>query len=235
MFSGLEVADVRHGRRWTATASFVLQGILVSAAFVLPLLNPAILPDSLMRHRIALPIAFGDPHFRETQEHVQQRGGSAPVAPIAVRHPFMFPTGHKPVGPESPTQVPEPEIGSGEGTGERIATILSGSGGYPPPVHDSEPVAKPPVSVMMEGNLIHRVEPPYPPIARQIRLQGTVVLRAMIGSDGNIERIQVISGHPILVQAARNAVSQWRYRPYFLNGMAIPVETEVTVKFNLNQ
>ena len=88
---------------------------------------------------------------------------------------------------------------------------------------------------MMDGNLIHRVEPPYPAIARQIRLQGTVVLRAMIGSDGNIERIQVISGHPILVQAARDAVSQWRYRPYFLNGMAIPVETEVTVKFNLNQ
>jgi periplasmic protein TonB len=235
MFSGLDVVDVRHGRRWTATASFVLQGILVSAAFVLPLLKPAILPDGLMRHRIALPIAFGDPHFRETQEHVQQRGGAAPVAPIVVQHPFMFPTGHKALDPGSPAQIPEPAIGIGEATREGITTILSGSGNYPPPVHHSEPSAKPPVSVMMEGNLIHRVEPPYPPIARQIRLQGTVVLRAMIGSDGCIERIQVISGHPILVQAARDAVSQWRYRPYFLNGMAIPVETEVTVKFNLDQ
>jgi len=57
----------------------------------------------------------------------------------------------------------------------------------------------------------------------------------MVGADGTIEQIQVISGHPILVQAAREAVRQWRYRPYFLNGMAIPVETEVTVKFVLNQ
>jgi periplasmic protein TonB len=235
MFSGLEVADVRHGRGWTATASFVLQGILVSAAFVLPLLHPAILTDGLMRRQIALPIALGDPHIREIQGHVQQRGGTAPAPPIAVRHPFMFPTGHKPVDSETQTQIAEPEIGSAEGARRGIPAILAESGNYLPPVHHSEPAAKPPVSVMMEGNLIHRVEPPYPPIARQLRLQGTVVLRAMIGSDGNIERIQVISGHPILVQAARDAVNQWRYRPYFLNGTAIPVETEVTVRFNLNQ
>ena len=235
MFSGLDVVDVRHGRRWTATASFVLQGILVSAAFVLPLLNPAILPDGLVRHQITLPISLSDPRFRDTQEHVQQRGGSAPIAPIAVRHPFMFPTGHKPVDPESQAQTAEPGIGNAEGTHPGIPPILAESGNYLPPVHHSEPTAKPPVSVMMEGNLIHRVEPPYPPIAKQINLQGTVVLRAMIGSDGNIERIQVISGHPILVQAARDAVSQWKYRPYFLNGMAVPVETEVTVKFSLNR
>src|SRR5262249_4675217 len=153
---------------------------------------------------------------------------------IAVRHPFMFPTGHKPVEPESQTQILEPRIGSSEGAREGITSILSESGNYPPPVHHSEPAAKPrPVSVMMEGNLIHRVEPRYPPIAQQIRLQGTVVLEAFVSADGRIERPRIVSGPAILAQAALDAVRQWQYRPYYLNGTPIEVETEITVKFVL--
>ena len=71
---------------------------------------------------------------------------------------------------------------------------------------------------MMEGNLIYRVQPDYPPLARQARVQGLVVLRAMISRDGAIEDLQVLSGHPMLAQAAVEAVRQWRYRPYVLNG-----------------
>ena len=233
MFSGLDVVDVRHGRRWTATASFVLQGIVVSAAFVLPLIYPTNLPDSLLRHPLLTPISFGEVGVRvQQQPPTHNPPAQAPiiVAPQAVTFHKDGPSDSDAAisGPIAPNINPQ-------GPGSPIGPSNIFSPTNVQPVLKPAPVPPKPVSVMMDGNLIHRVEPPYPAIARQIRLQGTVVLRAMIGSDGNIERIQVISGHPILVQAARDAVSQWRYRPYFLNGMAIPVETEVTVKFNLNQ
>jgi protein TonB len=87
---------------------------------------------------------------------------------------------------------------------------------------------------MMEGNLIYRPQPVYPPIARSARVQGTVLLRAVISREGTIENLQVVSGHPMLVQAAINAVRQWRYRPYMLNGEPVEVETQVTVNFLLS-
>jgi len=86
----------------------------------------------------------------------------------------------------------------------------------------------------MEGNLIHRVQPEYPALAKQARIQGTVVLRAVINREGTIQDLQVLSGHPLLVQAAINAVRQWRYRPYYLNDQAVEVETQVTVNFTLS-
>ena len=87
---------------------------------------------------------------------------------------------------------------------------------------------------MMEGNLVLRVQPDYPAIARQARVQGQVVLRAVISREGTIENLQVLSGPPMLVRAAVNAVQQWRYRPYVLNGEPIEVETEVKVNFVLS-
>jgi protein TonB len=87
---------------------------------------------------------------------------------------------------------------------------------------------------MMEGNLIYRVQPSYPPLARSARIQGTVLLRAIISRTGTIENLQTISGHPMLVGAAIDAVRQWRYRPYILNGDPVEVETQVTVKFLLS-
>ena len=86
---------------------------------------------------------------------------------------------------------------------------------------------------MMEGNLIERVQPQYPSLARQARIQGTVLLSAVISRDGKIENLQVLSGHPMLVQAAMDAVRQWRYRPYYLNNEPVEVETQVTVNFTL--
>jgi len=87
---------------------------------------------------------------------------------------------------------------------------------------------------MMEGNLIYRVQPQYPVLARQARVQGVVVLRAVISRDGRIENLQVISGHPLLVKSAEDAVKQWRYRPYYLNSEPVEVETQVTVNFTLS-
>ncbi len=86
---------------------------------------------------------------------------------------------------------------------------------------------------MMEGNLIYRVEPEYPAIARLAHIQGAVVLHAIIGKEGKIENLQAVSGPPLLIRAALDAVRQWRYRPYLLNGDPVEVETQVTVNFIL--
>jgi protein TonB len=87
---------------------------------------------------------------------------------------------------------------------------------------------------MLEGNLIRRVEPAYPPLARNARIQGSVVLAALISKAGTIDNLHALSGPPMLVPAAISAVSQWRYRPYILNSEPIEVETQITVNFTLS-
>jgi len=81
--------------------------------------------------------------------------------------------------------------------------------------------------------LVHKVLPTYPPLARSARIQGQVVLQAMISKQGAIENLRVLSGHPMLVPAAIDAVRLWRYRPYVLNNEPVEVETQVTVNFSL--
>jgi len=73
-------------------------------------------------------------------------------------------------------------------------------------------------SGVVQGLLLSQVKPVYPPLARQARIQGTVLLQAQISKDGRIENLQLISGHPMLAPAAIEAVKQWRYKPYLLNG-----------------
>jgi protein TonB len=90
------------------------------------------------------------------------------------------------------------------------------------------------VSHLDEANLVHRVQPTYPPIARLARVQGTVELRAIISKTGTVENLVVVSGQPMLAAAAIEAVRQWRYRPYLLNNQPIEVETEITVNFLLS-
>jgi periplasmic protein TonB len=85
-----------------------------------------------------------------------------------------------------------------------------------------------------KGLLIRRVEPTYPPLARSARVQGEVVLSAIISTNGDIENLQLVSGHPMLVPAALSAVKQWRYKPYLLNGQPTEVETTITVIFTLS-
>ena len=85
-----------------------------------------------------------------------------------------------------------------------------------------------------KGLLFHRVEPPYPPLARAARVQGEVVLKAVIDKNGDIQDLQLISGHPMLVPAAIAAVKQWHYKPYLLNGQPVEVETTITVIFTLS-
>jgi len=85
-----------------------------------------------------------------------------------------------------------------------------------------------------QGLLIHKVQPTYPPLARQARIQGSVILQALIGKDGTIQNLHVVSGHPMLTNAALEAVKEWRYKPYFLNGEPVEVETTINVNFTLS-
>lgn len=90
------------------------------------------------------------------------------------------------------------------------------------------------ISHLAEANLLRRVHPIYPAIARQAGVQGIVELRAIISKTGTIENLVVVSGHPMLSAAAIEAVKQWRYRPYLLNNEPVEVETEITVNFLLS-
>ena len=85
-----------------------------------------------------------------------------------------------------------------------------------------------------QGLLVHKVQPQYPPLARQARIQGVVVLQALIGKDGNIQNLHVVSGHPMLTNAALEAVKEWKYKPYYLNGEPVEVETTINVNFTLS-
>ena len=81
--------------------------------------------------------------------------------------------------------------------------------------------------------LIHRVEPIYPPLARQIHREGRVELRATIGTDGTIQSLQVVSGDPMFLNSAIEAVRQWRYRPTILNGQPVEIDTYITVVYTM--
>jgi protein TonB len=86
-----------------------------------------------------------------------------------------------------------------------------------------------------EANLIHKVQPVYPALAKSARVQGTVEFNAVISKDGKIENLQLVRGHPLLVNAAKEAVLQWRYRPTQLNGQPVEVVTDIIVNFTLSQ
>jgi periplasmic protein TonB len=86
-----------------------------------------------------------------------------------------------------------------------------------------------------EANLVYDVAPKYPPEAGHARIEGTVVLLAVIGKDGTVEDVRVESGLPVLAQAAIEAVKQWRYRPYLLNGEPVEVNSQITINFTLSR
>jgi protein TonB len=90
-------------------------------------------------------------------------------------------------------------------------------------------------SEVAQGLLIKKVTPQYPEDALQNRIQGVVVVSAVIGKDGEIREVALVSGHPMLAPAALKAVKKWKYRPYLLNGQPMEVETLVVVNFSLTR
>jgi len=232
MFSGLAVSDDHPRQRWTTLVSFTLQGIFVAAALVLPLLHPVNFPEAFANRRIFVPLSSGDARVKPTQSNA---GASGPhLVPLVVNRDLSF----HPVRSQAESTEAMPlglAVRSGPG-GAPNGVLNSAPSDYVQPILQPVVTAKPlKKSVMMEGNLIHRVEPQYPAIAKQIRLQGSVIIRAMISREGVIERTEVVSGPSLLARSAVDAVNQWKYRPYYLNGEPIEVETQITVNFVLQQ
>jgi len=124
---------------------------------------------------------------------------------------------------------------AGGSMGGVLGGVIGGMGTAPPP-----PKPRPTGPVRVGGNvqaarIVNRVQPVYPPLARQTRISGTVRLHAIISKDGTIQQLEVMSGHPLLQQAALDAVRQWSYQPTLLTGEPVEVDTTIDVIFSLNQ
>ncbi|HZQ17315.1 MAG TPA: energy transducer TonB [Terriglobales bacterium] len=231
MFSDLAVAHGIPVRRWVPLVSFSLQAAMVATAFVYPLLRMEPLPA--VPHPVLLPIISEAAPFHPTGEIAH--GGGAPVTQPIIVHNYSSSIRGPITDSNDTAESSPPNIGV-VGIGDRGGLPSSILNGYPPtvPVVATQP-RNVRTSVMMEGNLIHKVEPQYPAVAQQLHIEGSVIIQAWISREGFIERAQVVSGHPLLVHAALEAVRQWRYRPYYLNHEPVEVETEITVNFVIHR
>ena len=223
---------------WTTLGSFALQALLISALLVLPLLYTTGLPRLQLISPLLVPTPPPGPAPRSRMASAVASASS--MRGYALLTPRRIPRAIEHVDDAGTTPPPSLDLGAtlapgGAGTSLAPGSVFGSTGARAgPEMPRLAPSAPPRVSRIMEGNLIYRVQPAYPPLARQARIQGQVVLRALINREGIIENLQVMSGHPMLSQAAVDAVRQWRYRPYYLNNSPVEVETQVTVNFVLS-
>ena len=231
--------DNRSRRRWTSLASFGIEMGIAAGLLLMPLLEPQGPP--LLRAIESLPLPAA-PAGRASSARVHSKGA---FTSKAAGHILLAPTEvPREISDRAESDEPPPPdfLGGNGGEGGTGPNSLGNSlwegigAGTGPSLAPPNPPASnhpPRLSHSMEGSLYHQVQPEYPPLAKQDGIQGTVVLRAVIDREGKIENLQVVSGHPLLVGAALKAVQQWRYRPYYLNGQPVEVETQITVHFTL--
>jgi protein TonB len=225
----------RARRGWLTLTSFGLQALALAVLLILPLLRPNGIPTL---PKLSTPISLGNPIEPAPARRAETTSHAMPIISDAIlRMPSHLPIHIADAGDDAsaPPNTGPYIPGSIPGGDPRGIPNVLGNGTQPViPVHPPAPVAHSiRLSHMSEGDLIRRVQPAYPPLARAARIQGVVVLQATIGQQGAIENLQALSGHPMLVRAAIDAVRQWRYRPYLLNGEPVEVETQVTVNFSL--
>ena len=224
----------------TTVLSFFGQFALIGVLILIPLIYTDALPkQQLMTFLVAPPPPPPPP----------PPPAAAPVKVVKVQSEMI--NGQL----RTPTKIPQkvqmikeeeapPDLGTGGVPGGVPGGIPGGStGGVMGGILSSQPVAVPKVATpqrirvssgVQSGLLIKKVTPNYPPLARPARIQGKVILQAEISKDGTIQNLQLISGHAMLAPAAIEAVKQWRYKPYLLNGEPVAVETQVEVNFSLS-
>jgi protein TonB len=228
-------------RGMTTTISFVLQITLVGILVLIPLLYTEALPkQQLMTFLVAPPPPPPPPPPPAAVPQRVVKVVQTDIINGELRTPTKIP---KKVEMIKEEESPPPVMSAAGVVGGVPGGVPGGQmGGVIGGIISSTPVAVPKVATpqrvrvsqgVSQGLLIHRVQPMYPPLARQARIQGTVVLQAEISKDGSIENLRLISGHPMLAPSAIEAVKQWRYKPYFLNGEPVAVETQITVNFTL--
>jgi protein TonB len=209
-----------------ATA-FVLESIAAGLIIVIPLLSTGIIPVSAYAPHLAplqmVRVATERPHG-DVIHSSGPHGPAVTVIPVSTSSSLLY--GQPQSGT---TSIVDPDLNTSSGP-NGVPDLPACTHCLPimqPPTHE-KPIS---LSHLSEAQLVHRVEPVYPRMAVLANMQGEVKLHAVIAKDGTIQSLSVSSGPPILAQAALDAVRQWRYRPYILNGQAVEVETFITVNF----
>jgi len=226
---------IKTKRAWTTIASFGMQFGLVGIMILLPLIYTEALPKASLTTFLVAPPPPPPPPPPPQQMAVVHKVQTN-IVEGALRTPTKIPNKIvKVVEDEAPQ--PAGVIGGvaggmpGGSTGGVLGGILAATNAPPPKVATPQKLRV--SSGVIDGMALSKPTPLYPPIARQAHISGTVVLQATISKQGTIENLHVVSGHPMLVQSALQAVRQWRYKPYYLNGEPVEVETTINVNFNL--
>ena len=226
--------------KYTTIVSFILQIIFIAILVLIPLIYTEALPkQQLMTFLVAPPPPPPPPPPPAATPVVKVQKIESEIDDGQLRTPTAIP---KKIAMIKEEEAPPPSAGAGVVGGVPGGVPGGQMGGVIGGIISSTPVAVPKVATpqrvrvsqgVTEGLLMKKVQPQYPALARQARIQGAVVLQASIGKDGNVQNLRAVSGHPMLTPAAIEAVKQWKYRPYFLNGEAVEVDTTITVNFTL--
>lgn len=226
----LESAKHMPGTRRTCStaASLLLQSAALATFIIVPILSTQVAPR-LQRQQ---PIFIPQPST--PAPHVETSGMQSGSTSFSSTETLHQPRSIQALNPNRPEPDTPPASLHGSGPDNAHPGFLGLFTGSGSKVVLAEQAHNPPTSVLEAGVVLSRVQPLYPHIAIVNRIQGMVHLKAVITSGGTLEELRVLSGQPILAQAAADAVRQWKFRPYVLNGKPIEVQTEVIVNFSLN-
>lgn len=229
---------------WTIMISTILQVSILVIALLIPLIYTEALPRTMLSSLLVAPPPPPPPPPPPAAQPITKI--VKPVARLIQAGVLQAPTAI----PKNVTLIKEeelpPDVGGAVGVvggvpggvpGGQSGGVLGGIIGGVPSSAPPPPKAAP-SRIRVGGNvqqakLISQPRPMYPPLAKQARIQGTVRLQAIIAKDGSVIQLEVLAGHPLLVQAALDAVRQWRYQPTLLNGEPVEVVTMVDVVFSL--
>ncbi|HYW67261.1 MAG TPA: TonB family protein [Candidatus Dormibacteraeota bacterium] len=234
-------AKERTNKPWTVVVSMILQVLFLLILILIPLIYTEALPKAMLSSILLAPPPPPPPppppaavQVVKIKPMVRLMDAGKLVAPKAIPKDINI-IKEEELPPDAGMQGIAGGVPGGVAGGS-MGGVLGGVIGVKAP----PPPKVTPKRVMVGGNvqaarLVNKVQPLYPPLARQTRISGTVKLHAIIGKDGSVQQLQMVSGHPLLVQAALDAVRQWRYQPTLLNGEPVEVDTEIDVIFSLAQ
>jgi protein TonB len=225
---------------WTVVLSMIFQTAFMAVLILIPLIYTEALPKTMMATLLVAPPPPPPPPPPPIAQvvHVKPQVHLMDAGKLVT--PKVIPKDIKIIKEDAPDMSSMGMQGgvvggvAGGQMGGVIGGVIGGVGGAPPPPKPTQ------TRIRQGGNvtaakLMNKVQPQYPPLARQTRISGTVRLHAIIGKNGAVEQLEVMSGHPLLVQAALDAVRQWKYQATTLNGEPVEVDTTIDVIFSLNQ
>lgn len=222
-------------RAW-GVAAFAFNTTILGALIVIPLVYPEALPRHLMNMLLVAPAPPPATPKPPEIKPVQEFHGMREFTDLGLTAPRRIPNSIREISRVEAEPIGDAIPGMDQGAGMPASNPFGHGVTQAPRVVSAPPKGPTRISQgVANGMVIDRVMPVYPPIARAAGVQGTVVLEATISGSGTIRNLRVISGNAMLQQAAIDAVSRWRYRPYLLNGQPVEVETTINVEFNLGR